>query len=100
MLDFTVENHGGQGILRAALEGVPVGEIDFVRLPGGVADIHHTGVDPQFEGRGFGKELVAAAVNLARQEGWKLRASCPYAAKVLARNPDYQDVREDTPPAT
>jgi hypothetical protein len=69
-----------------------VGHIDFVPVSPHTIDLVHTKVFPEFEGRGFGRELVAAAVAFARSEGLTLTASCPYAAQVLGRRADWADV--------
>ena len=92
MLEITPQHDALQGSLTARSEGQLVGHIDFVPVSPGVIDLNHTKVFPEFEGRGFGRELVRAAVDFARTEGLKLRASCPYARKVLDHNPDYRDV--------
>jgi predicted GNAT family acetyltransferase len=92
MLQFTVESDDQRRTIRATLDGQTAGEIFLQRRSSQLYDVTHTGVPAAFEGRGFGKALVAEAVNLARTEACKLQASCWYAAKVLARTPDYQDV--------
>ena len=92
MLDITADHRDFRGSLTARLDGQPVGHIDFIPSGPGVVDLNHTLVFPAFEGRGFGRQLVAAAVAFARAEGLKLEASCPYAAQVIARRSDWADV--------
>jgi len=92
MLEFTIEKKNGGGSLIARLEGQQVGHIDFVDVGADRIDLAHTRVFPEYEGRGYGRQLVAAAVDFARSEGLTLRASCPYAAQVLDRRPDWSDV--------
>ncbi len=92
MLEITAEHQGHRGSLTARLEGRVVGHIDFVPVAPGLVDLNHTRVFPEFEGRGYGRELVAAAVAFARTEGLRLAGSCPYAAAVLDRRADWSDV--------
>ena len=51
-----------------------------------------TKVDPAYGGQGLGRKLVDAVASAAREEGIKLRATCSYAVKVLAK-PEYEDLR-------
>ena len=50
-----------------------------------------TKVDPAYGGQGLGRQLVDAVVAAARKQGVKLRATCSYAVKVLAK-PGYEDL--------
>ena len=66
--------------------GHTIGELDFV-LADRQMRIDHVGVRPEYRGQGLAKQLVDATAALARQEGWTILPVCPYAQKVLARNP-------------
>jgi predicted GNAT family acetyltransferase len=54
--------------------------------------ITHTEVDETLEGKGIGKQLVAAAVDYARKHSFKIKATCLFAKKVLDRSPQFADV--------
>lgn len=54
--------------------------------------IDHTEVDPVLKGKGVGNQLVAAAVEKARAEGFKILPLCPFAKAVISKNESYQDV--------
>lgn len=54
--------------------------------------ITHTEVDETIEGKGIGRKLVAAAVDYARKNSFKIKATCPFAKKVLDRSPEFADV--------
>ncbi|MEM7329840.1 MAG: GNAT family N-acetyltransferase [Pseudomonadota bacterium] len=54
--------------------------------------IDHTGVPEALKGRGIGKRLVEAAVQDARNEGFKIIPLCPFAKATLGKSPDWQDV--------
>lgn len=54
--------------------------------------IDHTEVNPDFSGKGIGKQLVMAAVEFARENGLKILPLCPYAKSVFDRTPTISDV--------
>lgn len=54
--------------------------------------IEHTLVSPKFNGKGFGKLMVAKAVEIARQNGMKITPRCEYAKSVFDKTPEYNDV--------
>ncbi len=52
-----------------------------------------TEVDPSLKGEGLGINLINAGVDFAREKGYKLDATCPYAVLMLDRNKeDFKDV--------
>ena len=58
----------------------------------GVKEVYDTVVKSQLSGQGIGKKLVAEMADLARDEGFKIYPTCPYAGKVMLGNPEYEDV--------
>ncbi|KRG69177.1 GNAT family N-acetyltransferase [Pseudoxanthomonas dokdonensis] len=54
--------------------------------------IDHTGVPPAIGGRGIAADLVRAALEHARAEGWSVRPACSYAAAYIQRHPQYADL--------
>lgn len=67
-------------------------ELDY-SLQGQVMTITHTGVPEQVGGRGIAGELVRAALEAARREGWKVVPACSYAQVWMERHPAYGDLR-------
>jgi len=51
----------------------------------------HTGVPPQYEGRGYGGQLARAGLEHARDHGLKIVPLCSFIAAYIKRNPQYQD---------
>lgn len=54
--------------------------------------IDHTEVSDELRGKGVGKQLVAAAVDFARQRSINILPLCPFAKSVFGRVPEFQDV--------
>lgn len=54
--------------------------------------IDHTGVDEKFGGKGYGKKLVMAAVEFAREKHVKILPLCPFAKGVFEKTESIQDV--------
>jgi uncharacterized protein len=70
-------------------------ELDYTLTPGAGSDIMtitHTGVPAEVGGRGIAAALVEAALNAAREEGWKVVPACSYAAVWMQRHPAYRDL--------
>ena len=66
-------------------------------LSAGVAYPHHLSIgrvviSPTARGKGLGKELVAAAVKFARENGMKILPLCPYAKKIIEKSKEFHDV--------
>lgn len=74
------------------VDGKKAGLMNFQTRENGDLNIVHTEVDDEFGGQGLGKELVDAAVNLARTSQKKLTSSCSYAKSVLEKDADVADV--------
>ena len=60
------------------------------RLAGRVMQMTHTGVHPSLEGRGIAAALVAAALEHARAQGFKVDPLCSYVRVYMQRHPDTQ----------
>jgi predicted GNAT family acetyltransferase len=73
------------GRIVALDEGIEIGELTY-RLRDGIMTIDHTEVDPERQGKGIARALVHAAVDVARQRGLRVDATCSYAALVLRRD--------------
>lgn len=54
--------------------------------------IVHTGVRPEYGGRGIAKLLVKCLIEEARKEGVKIVPICSYAQKMMLNNDEYKDV--------
>lgn len=64
------------------------GVVDYHR-EGAVMVLTHTTVPAAIGGRGIAGQLVKAAFDHARSQGWKVRPACTYAAAWAKRHPEY-----------
>jgi predicted GNAT family acetyltransferase len=76
---FSLETEGHRGVLDYTLEG------DRMRIT-------HTLVPDALRGRGIAGQLVRAAFDQARSEGWQVVAQCEYAAAWVERHPEYAEL--------
>lgn len=54
--------------------------------------IEHTLVPREFEGRGIAGRLVAALIEDARAEGFRIEPQCSYVAAQFRRHPEWGDL--------
>jgi uncharacterized protein len=78
---FYMEDNGKQ---IATMNYVFAGEHKFI--------IDHTEVNPDYEGKGLGKQLVKAAVEYAREKNLKIMPLCVFAKRTFERTPEFADV--------
>ena len=62
------------------------------RLADAVMQIVHTEVPPEFEGLGIAGDLMRAALDVARDRGWRVQPRCSYARWFLERHREYDDL--------
>jgi len=61
-------------------------------LDNNVMTIIHTGVPRPVGGRGIAADLTRCALDTARENGWKVRPLCSYAAAYIRRYDEYADL--------
>lgn len=54
--------------------------------------IDHTEVNEGNNGKGYGKMMVAKAVEFARKNSIKILPLCPFAKSVIEKTPEFQDI--------
>lgn len=73
------------------VDGTLAGILRYRTEPG-IVVLVHTDVDPAFEGRGLGGQLVAGALDDIRARGLQVVPHCPFAAAYIRRHPEYADL--------
>lgn len=83
---------GKKGAFYIEEEGERIAEMTYVWAGEQKFIIDHTEVSDKLAGKGAGKQLVAKAVDFAREKGVKIMPLCPFANKVFKKTAEYQDV--------
>jgi predicted GNAT family acetyltransferase len=73
--------------------GETAAEMTYVWISTERIIIDHTAVSPDYQGQGLGKQLVAKAVEFAREKGITILPLCPFARAIFDRTPEYNDIR-------
>lgn len=74
-----------------ALVGFAAYEVD----QDGSYSFHHTEVFEEYSGRGYGKQVAAGLMDVARDKGFTIAPTCPFLRKYMDSHPETQDVRAD-----
>ena len=91
-MDIQRDEHKRKGAFFIDKDGEWVAELSYVRTGDNTMVIDHTEVDEELREKGIGEDLVAAAVNFARENEMKIRPDCPFARKVIESTPEFMDV--------
>jgi predicted GNAT family acetyltransferase len=62
------------------------------KLAPGVITLLHTEVPKEFEGHGIGSKLAQGELELARAQGLKVVAKCPFIAAYIKKHAEFQDL--------
>lgn len=87
------EDNGLKGKFIIYDTDIVAGEMTYTWAGASRFIIDHTAVNETFAGKGYGKKLVLASVDFAREKGAKILPLCPFAKKVFERIESIQDVR-------
>lgn len=85
----TVTREEGSDALEFVLrvDGERLGSLDYTLPDAAVMRIEYVEVAPELRGSGLGRQLVAAAVDWARDSDRKIVPICGYARAVITRDP-------------
>lgn len=87
-----LELNGSKGYFYVSVNGKQEGKMTFVFAGNDKIIIDHTEVNEGNNGKGFGKKMVAKAVEYAREKNIKIIPLCPFAKKVFDKTPEFRDV--------
>jgi len=87
-----LELNGTKGYFYVSVEGKQEGKMTFVFAGNNTIIIDHTEVNPENNGKGYGKKMVAKAVEFAREKNIKIIPLCPFAKSVFDQIPEFRDV--------
>lgn len=91
-MDIKTETNKTGGRFYIEQDGKEVATMTFQNMKADAMNIDHTEVDDSLQGQGVARKLLDTAVDYARAQNLKVRATCSYAESALKKNPDYNDV--------
>ena len=71
--------HDAEGKKFYCLLGSGEAYLDYEKTGPGELNFYHTYVPPEFRNRGIASELLTAAANYARENGYRVYPGCSYA---------------------
>lgn len=89
-IDIKKNKKGGRFVLYA--NDVYVGKMTYIVDEDDRILIDHTYVKPEFQGKGFAKELFIYACEFARKESKKILPICSYVRMAFNRYTEYSDL--------
>lgn len=90
--EVQLEINDKNGFFHIDINGKTEAKMTFVFAGPNKIIIDHTEVNEGNNGKGFGKKMVAKAVEFAREKDIKIIPLCPFAKKVFDKTPEFQDV--------
>ena len=91
-MNISHEEARNKGAFFVEENGKRQAELAYFKPAANKMNIYHTEVDERLRGKGVGRELVKAAVDLARENGFKIIASCPYAKKIIENTAEFREL--------
>jgi predicted GNAT family acetyltransferase len=87
-----LEVNGTKGYFYISVDGKQEGKMTFVFVGSDKIIIDHTEVNEGNNGKGYGKKMVAEAVEFARGKNIKIIPLCPFAKSVFDKTSEFRDV--------
>lgn len=91
-MEIQHELNGSKGAFLVEENGERLAEMTYTKAGDQRIIINHTQVDDRLRGKSVGKQLVTAAVEMARENKIKILPLCPFARSVFDRVPEFADV--------
>jgi predicted GNAT family acetyltransferase len=91
-MEIKLTETANKGAFYIEQDGTRAAEMTFSKAGPSLIIIDHTEVSDVLRGKSAGKQLVAAAVQHARDHGLKILPLCPFAKSVFDKVAEYGDV--------
>jgi predicted GNAT family acetyltransferase len=89
------EDNDGKGVFRAVEDAIQMGEMAYIWRGENKILVFHTGVEPEYEGQGIGKQLMMEVVDFARKNDVKIIPLCPFVKALYKKMPELRDTLAD-----
>ena len=91
-MEIQIIESGSKGMSLAKENDKQVGSMTYSIAGPELIIIDHTDVDPAYNGKGVGKQLLYKIVDMARQKHIKIIPLCPFAASLFRKLEEIRDV--------
>jgi len=91
-MEILQKDDAHKGMFYVKQDNKILAEMTYVWAGTGRIIIDHTDVSEELKGKGAGKQLVAKAVDFAREKGIKILPLCPFAKSVFDKVEEFRDV--------
>ncbi len=87
-----LETNAKNGFFSVEINGKTEAKMTFVFAGTDKIIIDHTEVNPGNNGKGLGKKMMTAAVEMAREKNLKIIPLCPFAKSVFEKTSEFRNV--------
>ena len=91
-MEIQIKERDAKGFAMARDENKRVGMMTYSVAGDELIIIDHTEVDPTYNGKGIGKQMLYAIVTMARSKNIKIIPLCPYANAMFKKIEEIRDV--------
>ena len=86
------QEDGDYGSFYIEENGLKKGLMTYKKSGANEITIDHTEVDQNVREKGLGRQMVAAAVEYARENDMKIVPTCPFVERIIDKTSEFQDV--------
>ncbi|WP_194778398.1 GNAT family N-acetyltransferase [Pararhodonellum marinum] len=91
-MEILIKENGNKGFAMAREDEKRAGMMTYSIAGNALIIIDYTEVDPAYNGKGVGKQMLDKIVEMAREKNIKIIPLCPFAASVFKKSDEIKDV--------
>ncbi|MDR7127960.1 putative GNAT family acetyltransferase [Algoriphagus sp. 4150] len=91
-MEILLKEEGAKGSATAQENGKSIGTMTYSIAGKELIIIDSTYVEPEYNGKGVGKQILYKIVEMAREKNIKIIPLCPFAAAMFRKSDDLRDV--------
>ncbi|MEJ8819472.1 GNAT family N-acetyltransferase [Lacibacter sp. H407] len=91
-MEILLKEESSKGFAMARKNNERAGMMTYSIARAALIIIDHTEVEPAYNGKGVGKQMLYKIVEMAREKNIKIIPLCPFAASVFKKEVDIKDV--------
>lgn len=91
-MEVLLKEDGSKGFAMAQKDNKRAGMMSYSIAGAEMIIIDHTEVEPEYNGKGVGKQMLYKIIEMAREKNIKIIPLCPFAANMFKKIDDIKDV--------